>query len=82
MKQFKNDEVILAKKVEVTITECNGDFNKMLKKFSRKVKREEILKPFYGRVAFHTTKGQKRREKRNKGVYLSRRKAEKDLEKE
>lgn len=82
MKQFRNDDVFVAKKIEVSLSECNGDFNKMLKKFSRKVKREEILKPFYGKLAFYTTKSQKRREKKSKGVYIARRKAEKDSEKE
>lgn len=78
-KKFNND-VVIAKNIEVSLAECGGDFNKMLKKFSRKVKKEEILKGFYGKLAFFSSKSQKRRAKKSKGIYASKRKAEKNLD--
>lgn len=82
--RFKNnnDFVFTGKQIEVTIGECNGDFNKMLKKFTRKVRKEEVLKPFYDRLMFHTTRGQKIRAKKQKGTYNTRKKEQKNLEKE
>ena len=64
-----NDRVVEAKHVEMSLAECGGDINKMIKKFSRKVRKEEVLAPFYDRLAFHTTKSQRRRAEKFKGIY-------------
>lgn len=57
------------KKVEVTEAECGGDINKMIKKFGRKTRKEQILKPFYERLLYWETKSQKERRKKQKSVY-------------
>lgn len=79
MARFKDDnsEVFQAKKIEITLSECGGDFGKMLKKFSRKVRKEEVLKPFFGKLMYFTSKGQKRRAKKLAGVYNAQRNAQK-----
>ena len=84
MGRFKdnNEDVFQGKKIEVTLAECGGDFNKMLKKFSRKVRKEEVLKPFFGKLMYFTTKGQKRRAKKLAGIYNTKRNAEKELDDE
>ena len=65
----KNVECVNAKFLEVKIEETSGDATKLIKKFSRKVKKEEILKPCYERMKFFLTKSQRRRKKRLKSIY-------------
>lgn len=71
MRRIENnkEKVFEAKHVEVSLQECGGDFNKMLKKFTRKVRKEEVLAPFYDRLAFYTTKSQRDRQDKFKGIY-------------
>lgn len=66
---LEKERTFEASHVEVSLQECGGDFNKMLKKFTRKVRKEEVLSPFYDRLAFHTTRSQRRRLDRFKGIY-------------
>lgn len=82
--RIKNDnsEVFTGKQLEVTISECNGDFNKMIKKFTRKVRKEEVLKPCYDRMMFFTSRGQKKRAQKQKGIYNTRKKEQKLSEEE
>lgn len=54
---------------EVTLEECNGNTNKLIKKFMKKVRKAELLKPYYGRMMYHKTKSQKNREKSRKATY-------------
>lgn len=61
------------KKVEVTEAECNGDVGKMIKRFSKKTRKEEVLKPFYDKLLYWETKSQKARRKKQKGIYEWRR---------
>lgn len=70
---------IEAKFIEVTADQCRGDFKKMLKRFSKKVRKEELLKPFYERLAFHQTKGQLKRKQRNKGKFIFQKNEQKRL---
>lgn len=73
---------IQARFLEVTAEQCRGDIRKMIKKFSRKVRKEEVLKPFYGKLAYHQTKGQLERQKKSKGKYLFQKREKKRLEEE
>ncbi len=82
MKRIKEDNTIKtveAKHVEVSLAECGGDYNKMIKKFIRKVKKEEVLAPFYDRVAFFTTKSQRRRAEKFKGIYETKKREKKKI---
>lgn len=74
----KNNEVVEAKPLQVSIEECNGDSTKMIKKFMKKVRKEEILKPFYGKLMFFSTKSQIARAKKHKATYEYRKRQEKD----
>ncbi len=69
MREDNSSKTFEAKHIEVSLQECGGDFNKMLKKFSRKVRKEEVLAPFWDRLSFHTTKSQRRRKDKFKGIY-------------
>lgn len=68
---------VVCRPIEVTIQECNGDVTRMIKRFTKKIRKEEILKPYYGRIMFFETKSQKRRRQKLKGVYEWRKKEEK-----
>lgn len=65
--------VVLYKPLEVTAKDCDGDVSKMIKKFCRKVRKEEVLKPYYRRLMYWETKSQKRRRQRLKSVYETKR---------
>jgi hypothetical protein len=54
---------------EVTEKECNGDSSKLIKKFVRRTRKEEVLKPFYRKLLYWETKSQKRRSQRLRGIY-------------
>ena len=56
-------EAVLCEPIQVTLSECGGDEVKMIKKFMKKVRKLELLKPYYDRLMFHETKSQKRRRK-------------------
>ena len=64
------EDVVLAYPLEVTLDECNGNTAKMIKRFTKKVRKEEVLRPFYERLAYPTTKGQKARKKRESKKWL------------
>lgn len=68
LKQKFNVEPVLAKGVEVTLEECGGDYRRMIKKFVKQCRKEEVLKPYFDRMYFKS-KGQKRREKHLRAVY-------------
>lgn len=57
------------KKIEVTEAECHGDVGKMIKRFSKKTRKEEVLKPFYDKLLYWETKSQKARRRKQKGIY-------------
>lgn len=61
--------VVMYKPLEVTERECQGDTTKMIKRFCKKTRKEEILKPFYRKLLYWETKSQKRRRQRLKGTY-------------
>lgn len=67
----KNDAVE-AKPLQVTIEQAKGDTTRLIKKFMKKVRKEEVLKPFYGRLMYHETKSQKRRKKNAKAAFFAR----------
>ena len=71
-------DAFTAKHIEVSAEECGHDFNKMMKKLDRKIKKEELLKPFWNELAFYTTKGQKRRQAKIRGTYRSRKEEQKN----
>lgn len=66
------------KPLEVTLEEVGGDQSKLLKKFTKKVRKAEVLKPFYGKLMYYISKSQKRRQKRRKALFDQKRKVEKE----
>jgi truncated hemoglobin YjbI len=62
-------EPVQLKPLEVKLDEANGNTTKLIKKFMKKVRKQEVLKPFYERLMYHVTKGQKRRQKKLKSEY-------------
>lgn len=81
-KEDKLGSVITCKTLEVSSKECNGDVSKMIKRFCKKTRKEEILKPFYGRLMYWETKSQKRRRKKLKSIHESNRRRKKEEENE
>ncbi len=69
---------VQARPLEVSLSECNNDSTKMIKKFMKKVRKEETLKPFYGKLMYHSTKSQIRRAKKHKSIYEYKKRDEKD----
>jgi ribosomal protein S21 len=45
----------------------------MIKRFTKKTRKEEVLKPYYERILYWETKSQKERKKKQKGIYEWRR---------
>lgn len=70
-------DVVLAYPLEVSLSQVRGDTSKMIKKFMKKVRKEEVLKAYYERLAFPTTKGQQRREKKSRKAWLEKKRIEK-----
>lgn len=77
--QSKLGETIVCRPLEVTAQECNGDLTKMIKRFVKKTRKEEILKPFYRKLLYWETKSQKQRTKRLKNTYEWKKQQEKLL---
>lgn len=69
-------EGLILKPLQVTLEECHNDFDKMVKKFIKKVRKEEVLKPYYKRLMYHQTKSQKRREKKLSAIFKNKKEAE------
>lgn len=65
----RNIDVVCYQPLEVTAKECGYDVSKMIKKFMRKTRKEEVLKPFYLRLLYWETKSQKARRKKLKSIY-------------
>lgn len=63
-------EPVQAKFLEVSAGK-NVNPERLIKKFMKKVRKEEILKPFYGKLMYHQTKNQKDRKKRLRSTYLA-----------
>jgi len=66
--------------VMVTLDEVNGNIDKLLSKFKKKVTKHEIMKEVFNRM-YYKTKGQKRREKRKMAQYLRKKEEEKLIKK-
>lgn len=66
------------KPLEVTLEEVGGDQSKLLRKFIKKVRKSEILKPFYGKLMYYISKSQKRRQKKLKALFNQKKSTEKD----
>lgn len=69
---------IQARPLEVSIEQARGDSTRLIKRFMKKVRKEEVLKPFYGKLRYHQTKSQKRRQKRLRGKFLARKMKEQE----
>lgn len=72
--------VITYKPLEVSEKECRGDVNKMIKRFCKKTRKEEVLKPYFGRLMYWETKSQKRRRKNTKSIYEWKKQQLKEIE--
>lgn len=75
-KQKTMPPAVEAKPFEVTAEECNGDISKMIRKFIKKAKKQQILQPLYAK-SFYLTRTQKKRKKHSKAVFDCRRQWEK-----
>lgn len=78
----KNDnspEAVIIEPLQVKIEETGGDYNKLIKKFMKKVRKEETLKPFFGRLMYFSTKSQKKRAKKIESIYRHKQKRKQDL---
>lgn len=64
LKKVNNSEPVIISPLEVRLEEVGGDTTRLIKKFLKKVRKEEILKPFYGKLMYYSTKSQKRRAKK------------------
>lgn len=62
-------EPVLAKHLEVRIEECGGDTEKLIKRFIKKVKKEEVLKEWFQKNMCFETKSQKVRRKKRQAVF-------------
>lgn len=70
MKEFdsRNVQPVILEPFQVTAAECKGDFRKMVKKFSKKCRKSEVLKCYFDKM-YYKSKSQKKREKHSKAVY-------------
>lgn len=71
---------VILKPLQVSSEECNGDTTRLIKKFQKKVRNEETLKPYFGKLMYFTTKSQKRRAKRLKAIYEQRKNKQNEQE--
>jgi hypothetical protein len=67
--QKRIPEAVECRPLEVTLKECNFDTTKMIRRFIKKTRKEEVLKPFYSKLLYWETKGQKTRRKKLKSIY-------------
>lgn len=65
----KEFEPVLLEPLQVTIGQTNGDYNKLVKRFIKKVRNEEVLKPYYNKIAYFISKSEKKREKLRKAKF-------------
>lgn len=72
-KNLNIPDAVICHPLEVTLKECNGDTTKMIRRFIKKTRKEEVLKPFYSRLLYWETKGQKTRRKKLKSTYETKR---------
>ncbi len=70
-KETKNSSIepVILEPLQVTINQTKGDYTKLVKKFIKKVRNEEVLKPYYNKIAYFISKSEKRREKKRKGRF-------------
>ena len=64
----------LGKPLEVKAEEVGGDTKKLIKKFCKKVRREEVLKPYYDKLMHFTPKSQLKRQKKLSAIYFQKKK--------
>jgi hypothetical protein len=64
-----NFEPVILSPLQVRAEEVGGDTSKLIKKFIKKVRKEEVLKPFYDKLMYYSTKSQKRRAKKLKSEF-------------
>lgn len=76
-RDFRDSDVVEARPLEVSLTQCKGNYNKMIRKFMKKVRKEEVLKPYYERLSHPTSKGQKNRMKRARKAWLEKKRMSK-----
>ena len=75
-KKAEGPTPVILKPFEVTIEQAGGSVSRLIKKFNKKVRKAEILKPYYGRLMYHIPKSQKRREKLRKTKYEEKKRRE------
>lgn len=69
---------VILKPLEVDIKSVKGDTAKLIKKFNKKVRREEVLKNYFERLMYYKPKSQKKREKRRRAIYEERKRQQKE----
>ena len=76
-RHLKDKDVVNAYPLEVTIEQCSGNTTKMIKRFSKMVRKEGIFESYYERSRGPKTKGQKRREERASKQWLEKKRLSK-----
>ncbi len=68
-KVVNGPEPIILEPIQVKAEEVGGDLGRMIKKFSKKIRKYEVLKPYYSRLMYFETKSQRRRAAKFKSIY-------------
>ncbi len=77
-KKMKIPEAVICEPFQVSIEEVKGDKSKLIKKFIKKVRKAEILKPYYDKLMYFTPKPQRRRQKLKKAIWEETKRRQKD----
>lgn len=69
VKKSKKEVIpVILEPYQITLLECGGNFQKMFKKFSKKCREDEILKPIYDKLAYKSP-SQAKRDKHKKAIF-------------
>ena len=77
-RNVKGPEPVILSPLQVTLEEAKGDTTKLIKKFSKKVRRAEVLKPYFNKLMYFTPKSDLKRQKRRKAVWEEKKRREKE----
>lgn len=77
-RKVNGPEPVILKPFQVTLDEAKGDQNRLIKKFNKKVRKAEILKPYYSKLMYFTSKSDIKRQKHRKAVWEEKKRREKE----
>ena len=76
--KIKIPEPVILEPLQVSLKEAKGDSHRLIKKFLKKVRKEEVLKPYFGKLMYFTSKSDIKRAKRRKAVWEEKKRREKE----